>query len=305
MKGTNLTFFRVPKDKNFTCISNHFLEDPSLSGTAKGVLAYLLSCDRKNRNDWILYKEKLIKCFSDGKDSINTALDNLEQGGYLEIRKERKGKRTKLFFTVWEIPRTDYERNFRSENSNKENLCEDFQNVMSGFSVLNPNLCAENPPLLNTYINTTTNYCEESSSSNSNNLRRVMKELGLSVSDNFYSDFKSFADSHNLTDEQSESYIRWIYETKKKSAHNINSFIYKTACMENLLGEYLGTIQRKTESSKKIFCKHCGKEQTFQEQRESCCHNCGKDYFDFSQFANIKVLQQEEYANGSDNNTTD
>lgn len=302
-----MTFYRVPKDRNYTCVSNYFLGDPSLSAAATGVLAYILSCDRKNSKDWILYKNELIKHFADGKDAINTALDNLEEKGYLEIRKVKNGRRTKLFFTVWEMPKENFERTSGSENQNIETSIKesgaDFQNVMSGNSVSKSYLCAENPQVLNTILNTTTTkYPDESSSSN---LRKVMKELNLNVSDDFYSSFLSFAASNNLTEEQSENYIRWIYETRKKSAYNINSFIYKTACVENLLNEYLNTTQEKSELTKKIFCKQCGKEQTFQEQREACCHGCGKDYFDFSQFSNIKDLHHEEYTDGNNNSITE
>lgn len=291
MPKTNLTYFRVPKTEKYTVISNYFLEDPNLSGTAKGVLAYILSCDRK-KNDWILYKQELIKHFSDGKDSINSAFKNLEDNGYLITRREKKGRKTLLFFSVYEVPKELYELNFRTENPHNENEWADFQNDMSGISVSNPRLCAENPPVLNTLLNTSTNYSKSASSSDFNNLRRVMKELNLSLSDDFYVNFKSFAESNNLTDDQAEDYIRWIYESKKKSAHNINSFIYSTACKDNLLDEYLYSVQGKLNAENKVYCKHCGKEQTFQEQREACCHGCGKDYFDFSQFANINAIQQ-------------
>lgn len=291
MPKTNLTYFRVPKTEKYTVISNYFLEDPNLSGTAKGVLAYILSCDRK-KNDWILYKQELIKHFSDGKDSINSAFKNLEANGYLITRREKKGRKTLLFFSVYEVPKELYELNFRTENPHIDDGCADFQNDMSGISILNPALCAENPPVLNTLLNTSTNYCESASSSDFNNLRRVMRELNLSLSEDFYVSFKSFAETNNLTDDQAEDYIRWIYESKKKSAHNINSFIYSTACKDNLLDEYLYSVQRKLYAEKKVYCKHCGKEQTFQEQREACCHGCGKDYFDFSQFVNINAIQQ-------------
>ena len=291
MPKTNLTYFRVPKTEKYTVISNYFLEDPNLSGTAKGVLAYILSCDRK-KNDWILYKQELIKHFSDGKDSINSAFKNLEDNGYLITRREKKGRKTLLFFSVYEVPKELYELNFRTENPHNENECADFQNDMSGILVSNPRLCAEIPPVLNTLLNTSTNYCESASSSDFNNLRRVLKELNLSLSDDFYVNFKSFAELNNLSVDQAEDYIRWIYESKKKSAHNINSFIYSTACKDNLLDEYLYSVQGKLNAENKVYCKHCGKEQTFQEQREACCHGCGKDYFDFSQFANINAIQQ-------------
>lgn len=302
-----MTFYRLPKDKNYTCVSNYFLEDPSLSAAAKGVMTYILSCDRKKFQDWILYKSKLLKHFLDGKDAITTALKNLEEQGYLEIRKEQNGRRTKLFFTVWEIPKNNFERNSGSENQNTKILsseaCADFQNTVSGNPVMKPYLCAENSQVLNTNLNTTTT--KDSDESSSSNLKKLMKEMSLSVSDDFFSSFKSFAESKNLTEEQSESYIRWIYETRKKSAHNINSFIYTTACKENLLNEYMNSLQKKEITERKIFCKACGKEQTFQEQREACCHGCGKDYLDFSQYSNIKDEHQEEYADGSTDISTE
>lgn len=291
MVKTNLTYFRVPKNKDFTVISNYFLEDSSLSGTAKGVLAYILSCDRKKK-DWILYKQEIIKHFSDGKDSISTALKNLQDRGYLEITSVKNGRKTQLFFTVYEIPKDFFMRNFSSENPTIDNSCEDFQKDMSGISISNPALCAEKSPLLNTFLNTTTNYSESSSSEY---LRKVMKELNLCVTDNFYENFRSFSEQNNLSDEQAESYIRWIYKTRKKSVSNMNAFIFTTACKESLLEEFLSTLQREEDleqKAKPVFCKHCGKEQTFQEQREACCHGCGKDYMDFSQFANIHALQQ-------------
>ncbi|MCR4823009.1 MAG: helix-turn-helix domain-containing protein [Treponema sp.] len=291
MAETNLTFYRVPKKEKYTVISNFFLEDPSISGTAKGVLAYILSCDRK-KNDWILYKQELIKHFADGKDSINTALKNLEEKGYLEILKVRKGRKTQLFFTVYEIPKEFFERNFSTENHVTEKSCADFQNVMSGISLSKSNLCEENPPLLNTLLlNTTTNYSEESSSSR--DLRKIFSELKLCVSGDFFEKLLSFAKTNNLSEEEAGNYIRWICESKKKTVSNMNSFIYTTACKENLLNEYQLALKKENEVQKRktVFCKHCGKEQTFQEIRENCCHGCGKDYIDFSQFANIHALQ--------------
>lgn len=289
----NITYHRDPHKKDFTCLSNDVLKDKNISFKGKGLFAYILSLP----DNWVLYKSELQNHCTDGRSSIDSGLDELCKNGYIKILQKSDSK---LVFQIIERPRIHLTVD---DAENQQHIYEAVENRQM--------VCAEstsedvqNQHLLNTNLNTTTNYSEVSSS-NSNNLRRVMKELGLSVSNNFYSNFKSFADSHNLTDEQSENYIRWIYETKKKSAHNINSFIYKIACMENLLEEYLGSVQRKTETNKKIFCKHCGKEQTFQEQRESSCHGCGKDYFDFSQFANTKVLHHEEHANGSDNISTD
>ncbi|VXB52702.1 conserved hypothetical protein [Exiguobacterium sp. 8H] len=93
---------RVRKESNFVMMDKGFLQSPSLSAKAKGLLAYILSLP----NDWILYKSELTRHFTDGKDSIRTALKELESKGYItqeEIRDE-KGRIMHHNITVYEHP---------------------------------------------------------------------------------------------------------------------------------------------------------------------------------------------------------
>ena len=93
---------RVRKEKNFVQLDKGFLQNPKLSAKAKGVLAYILSLP----DDWVLYKSELPNHFSDGKDSIRSALVELERFGHLVIEKnsrDEKGKLAHHNITVHEI----------------------------------------------------------------------------------------------------------------------------------------------------------------------------------------------------------
>lgn len=97
------TINRIKKDKNFAILDKGFLQNPVLSAKSKGVLAYILSLP----DDWVLYKSELHRHFKDGRDGINSALNELKQHGYLTedvgVRNE-KGLMTHNNITVYEVP---------------------------------------------------------------------------------------------------------------------------------------------------------------------------------------------------------
>lgn len=298
LKKTNIIYFRYPKKENFTVVSNHFIYDSNLTGTAKGLFLFILSCDRKN-STWILYKSEILKHFKEGKDAINSAFDNLEKNGYLEVDKKKKGKKTLLSFIVYEIPKEKFELKINSKPEEAETVCADSSNGMSGFSILKNDSCSENPTLLNTIlINTTTN-----KGSSSEFLKSVMKKMNIKLSDSFYSSFTDFCDERKMSEEQIEDYISWIVNEKGKTVRNMNSFIFTTAAEPGLYDEYLQDNKKtKTQNTpfEQIVCKKCGKVQSFQEMREASCRGCGTDYFDFSKYRNINAIPEEVHSDECD-----
>jgi hypothetical protein len=83
---------RVQKDKEnpYVMINKIFLNNPEMSLKAKGLLTYLLSLP----DDWTIYVKELISHHADGRDSILSAMKELEKFGYIEKEKNRgeKGK---------------------------------------------------------------------------------------------------------------------------------------------------------------------------------------------------------------------
>lgn len=67
------------KDGNYTIVSNYFLQDKQLSLKAKGLFALMLSLP----DDWDYSIKGLESLCKDGKDSISSALKELETAGYV------------------------------------------------------------------------------------------------------------------------------------------------------------------------------------------------------------------------------
>ena len=79
---------------NFTAIPNTFINDERLSWKAKGIFLYLAS----KPNDWEFYMTEIEKNATDGKQSLQSGVKELEQFNYL-IR--QKAKTEEGTFTGW------------------------------------------------------------------------------------------------------------------------------------------------------------------------------------------------------------
>lgn len=79
-------------ETGFTMVPKIALKDPKLSLKAKGLYSYLFSLPE----DWKVYKTEIVKHFTDGKDSMNSAFKELEDNGYITSEKIRD-EETKQF----------------------------------------------------------------------------------------------------------------------------------------------------------------------------------------------------------------
>ena len=75
-----------PNEGNFTYLNNTCIRDTRLSLKAKGLHTYLMSLPK----DWKLYKTELVKHSRDGIDSVNSALKELVEFGYIEITEQKR-----------------------------------------------------------------------------------------------------------------------------------------------------------------------------------------------------------------------
>lgn len=94
---------RVEKNKDYTVISNTHLMDTGLSLKAKGIMTILLALPN---DTWELSVEGLSKLSKDQRDSVSTALKELEAKHYL-IRTQKFDDRNKFSgyeYTLYEKP---------------------------------------------------------------------------------------------------------------------------------------------------------------------------------------------------------
>ena len=163
-----MSVVRVHKTKNFTIMSNHHFKERKMSLKAKGLLSLMLSLP----DDWNYSISGLVTLSKDGKDSVMSALSELEKFGYLTRVKTQneKGQFNGIEYNIYEAPQDDFTlaANPISEKQKTEN-----QN-------------AEMPPLLNT---NNSNTKENKIIYNINNYIDILDSIPDSYLRNLYCDF--------------------------------------------------------------------------------------------------------------------
>ena len=98
------TIFRTVKVCKYTQISNEMLRNPKLSLKAKGMLAMILT----HSDEWVVTKSWLEGICLEGRDSIRSALEELQAAGYACYdgqEKDENGQFSRSSWTFFEEPR--------------------------------------------------------------------------------------------------------------------------------------------------------------------------------------------------------
>lgn len=130
-----MSVMRVHKTANFTVMSNYHFKEKKMSLKAKGLLSLMLSLPE----DWNYSVSGLVSLSKDGKDSVMSALGELEKFGYLTRERvvNDKGQFAGVEYNIFEQPQPKVAENPIAEKPISANSHEEKQN-------------AEKPPLLNT-----------------------------------------------------------------------------------------------------------------------------------------------------------
>lgn len=96
--------YRINKDKEnpYVMMNKGFIQNPSLSMQAKGLLAYLLSLP----NDWEIRRNELPRHFKNGIRSISNVINELINSGYIKRTQPRNQKNcfSEVRYDVFEFP---------------------------------------------------------------------------------------------------------------------------------------------------------------------------------------------------------
>ena len=100
-----MSIFRVHKNANFTVMSNTHFKEKKMSLKAKGLLSLMLSLP----DDWNYSISGLVTLSKDGKDSVMSALAELETFGYLERTRtvNKRGQFSGIEYNIFEQPQTE------------------------------------------------------------------------------------------------------------------------------------------------------------------------------------------------------
>ena len=152
-----MAVFRVEKDTNYTTMCNYHLRDRNLSLKAKGLLSLFLSLPE----EWHYSVKGIVAICKEGKDGINSTLQELERYGYLTRRQTRQtgGKMGETEYVIYEQPQPDAAQ---SEEPQPESPQSDLPYAEKPYAD-NPDTgkpyaekpCTENPPQINKDITST------------------------------------------------------------------------------------------------------------------------------------------------------
>ena len=97
-----MAVFRVPKMDNFTTMINHHLRNKKLSLKAVGLMSKILSLP----DEWDYSLKGLAKLNTDGIDGVRSAVQELEDAGYIIRRqlRDKNGRMAQNEYLVFEIP---------------------------------------------------------------------------------------------------------------------------------------------------------------------------------------------------------
>lgn len=129
---------RVEKNKNYTSMSNHHLRNKDISLKAKGLMSQMLSLP----DNWDYSIAGLAYINKESETSVKSALKELKDAGYLEIKKlmpdASKSGRIEYEYILHEIPVTDktralfqYSCNQAVENQAVENVGQINTNIIN------------------------------------------------------------------------------------------------------------------------------------------------------------------------------
>lgn len=130
-----MAVMRVHKTANYTIMSNHHFKERGMSLKAKGLLSLMLSLP----DDWDYSIAGLATLSRDGKDSVMSALKELEQFGYLTRSRvvDERGRFAGYDYDIFEEPRrAPYSENPQTEQPNADNPP---QSIPNGSSTKEPN----------------------------------------------------------------------------------------------------------------------------------------------------------------------
>lgn len=114
-----MAVMRVHKNANYTVMSNHHFKEKKMSLKAKGLLSMMLSLP----DDWDYSIAGLATLSKDGKDSVMSALKELEAFGYLIRTRltDEYGRFAGYDYDIFEEPTHPYSENPKTEESESEN----------------------------------------------------------------------------------------------------------------------------------------------------------------------------------------
>lgn len=228
-----MTKIKIQKSKNYTIISNNIFKNAQLSLKAKGLLSQMLSLP----DDWDYTVAGLTKLSRDGRDSISSALKELEKHGYLVRNRIRnsQGCIIDIEYIIYEFPLNKGSKPPKPENPKMDSIQDFYPRTenpkMDSLQNLHPE--TENPEVENlesdsphsgkkTQLNTDILNTNKSINNQSNQSSQVENVMNLVKSQINYAEIIEFDSSLKVKCDELISIITETLLSSKKT-YRINN----------------------------------------------------------------------------------
>ncbi|AWZ50005.1 replication initiation and membrane attachment (plasmid) [Clostridiaceae bacterium 14S0207] len=139
-----MSIYRVIKDKGnpYIMLNKHCIYNANISLKAKGLMAYFLS----RPDHWEFYQAEILQNCKDGKDSLLSAIKELEKNGYIKrnFKRDKKGKLLGGYdYEIYEVPQNAPNDNLSENGKPESGKSENGENRKRQKPI------SENPPLIN------------------------------------------------------------------------------------------------------------------------------------------------------------
>ena len=246
-------FVKTHKKKNFTILDNTCIRDNRLSWKSKGLHTYLMSLP----DGWEICMSDLKNRASDGRDSINTAVKELEKYGYMlrELKRTEKGCFKAFCYTVFENPTES------SANTDSANMSNDRESSPFADNPFTVEPVAEKTQLLTTETKTinkkrtelTNKDMDYVAETNFKNKIRELFEGDYPFDCKFESDVKSYFEKSKIDGASMSSYLQYVYErTKLSNVKKSFEGLFRTlALSKSILRDFKNSCYVKNDEGKK------------------------------------------------------
>ena len=149
-----MSVFRIEKTKDYTVMSNFHLKEKEMSLKAKGLLSLMLSLP----DNWNYSMAGLVAICKENETAVKTALDELQEFGYLKIIKkmpdQTKSGRIEYEYVI-------YEQKQEGEKQGIENLGVEFQGIENQRQLNNNKLNTNRLNIKDNYYHCIINYLND------------------------------------------------------------------------------------------------------------------------------------------------
>lgn len=269
-----------PSEGNYTILNNTCIRDKRLSLKAKGLHTYFMSLPP----NWNLYKSELVKHSRDGIDSVNSAIKELVELGYVEITEQKRSADGRFAGKAYGF----HAKPINTDEDNRHGFPVTVKPLTDKPFTENPQLLTTN--ILNTNLQKTklTNYDSKSKENigvqvSESVFIKIIKELfggEYPFDKDFESGVRARLSEKEIDESNLESYLKYVFErTKVGNVQKSFEGLYRVLALSNSV---VRDFKNSNYTQQPVVAEK--NENTKNNQSSIKCPICGSEFEEFNYY---------------------